>query len=85
MRSDREEGTYENAAFNGYTKRFAAQRSDKVYLLADANKIGKKALTRVLKTSQIDVLVTDKELSDKDASAFERNDVQVVVAGNNKK
>ncbi|MBW8017128.1 MAG: DeoR/GlpR transcriptional regulator [Planctomycetes bacterium] len=79
-----EEGTYENAAFNGYTKRFAAQRSDKVYLLADANKIGKKALIRVLKTSQIDVFVTDKELSKKDASAFDKNDVKVVIAGNNK-
>ena len=79
-----EEGTYENAAFNGYTKRFAAKRSDKVYLLADANKLGKKALTRVLKTSQIDVLMTDKTLSEKDASAFEKNDVEVVVAGNQK-
>jgi DeoR family fructose operon transcriptional repressor len=77
-----EEGTYENAPFNGYTKRFAAKRSDKVYLLADANKIGKKALTRVLRTSQIDVLVTDKILSENDALAFEKNDVEVFIAGN---
>ena len=79
-----EEGTYENAAFNAHTKRFAAQRSDKVFLLADSNKLGKKALTRVLKTSQIDVLVTDKILSKKDASAFEKNNVQVVIAANHK-
>ena len=79
-----EKGTYENAAFNGYTKRFAAKRSDKVYLLADANKLGKKALTRVLKTSQIDVLITDKVLSEKDSAAFEKNNVKVVVAGNQK-
>lgn len=75
-----EEGTYENAAFNAYTKRFAAQRSDKVYLLADSSKFGKKALIRVLKTSQIDVLITDKVLSEKDASAFEKNEVEVVIA-----
>lgn len=79
-----EEGTYENAAFNGYTKRFAAQRSDEVYLLADSNKFGKKALTRVLKTSQIDVLITDKVLNEKDSSAFEKNNVRVVVAGSHK-
>ena len=79
-----EEGTYENAAFNGYTKRFAAQRSDKVYLLADANKIGTKALTRVLKTSQLDMLITDNLLSEKDALAFEKNDVKVVIASNGK-
>jgi len=75
-----QEGTYENAAFNGYTKKFAAQRSDKVYLLADANKIGKKALTRVLKTSQIDVLVSDKQLNESDQNAFETNNVKVVIA-----
>ncbi len=79
-----EEGTYENAAFNAYTKRFAAQRSDKIFLLADANKLGKKALTRVLKTSQIDVLITDKTLSEKDASAFKKNNVEVVVVKNQK-
>jgi len=77
-----EEGTFENAAFNGHTKRFAAQRSDKVYLLADSNKLGKKALVRVLKTSQIDVLITDETLSKKDASAFEKNNVQIVIADN---
>jgi len=75
-----EEGTYENAAFNAHTKRFAAQRSDKVYVLADSNKLGKKALIRVLKTDQIDVLVTDKTLSEKDAAAFVKNNVKVVVA-----
>ncbi|MCJ7692609.1 MAG: hypothetical protein MUO22_04270 [Sedimentisphaerales bacterium] len=79
-----EEGTYENAAFNAQTKRFAAKRSDKVFLLADSNKLGKKALTRVLKTNQIDVLITDKILSEKDASTFKKNNVQVVIAGNHK-
>ena len=79
-----EEGTYENAAFNAHTKRFAAQRSDKVYLLADSNKLGKKALIRVLKTSQIDLLRTDKTLSEKDSLAFEKNNVEVLIAGNGK-
>ncbi len=79
-----EEGTYENAAFNAQTKRFAAHRSDKVFLLADSNKFGKKALIQVLKTSQIDVLVTDKILSEKDVLTFEKNNVQVVIANNHK-
>jgi len=39
---------YENAAFNAHMKRFAAQRADEVYLLADSSKLGKKALNRVL-------------------------------------
>ncbi len=80
-----EEGTYENAAFNAYTKRFAAQRSDKVFLLVDAGKLGKKALTRVLKISQINVLITDRTLSEKDALTFKKNNVEVVVAKNHKR
>ncbi len=80
-----EEGTFENAAFNGYTKRFAAHRADSVFLLVDSTKLGKKALNRVLKTSRIDVLVTEKSLSEKDASTFEKNNVQVVIAGKDKK
>ena len=80
-----EEGTYENAAFNAHTKRFAAQRAEEVYLLVDSSKLGKKALNRVLKTSRIDVFVTEKTLSEKDASAFEKNNVQVVIAGKDKK
>ena len=79
-----EEGTYENAAFNAQTKRFAAKRADEVYLLVDSSKLGKKALNRVLRTSQINTLITDKILSEKDALAFEKNNVQVVIADNHK-
>jgi DeoR/GlpR family transcriptional regulator of sugar metabolism len=75
-----EEGTYENAAFNAHTKRFAANRADEVYLLADSNKLGKKALNRVLKTSQIDILITDKPLNEDDWAAFEGNEVRVITA-----
>lgn len=79
-----EEGTYENAAFNAHTKRFASSRADEVYVLADSNKFGKKALIRVLETNRIDTLITDKALNDEDLKAFENNNVKVVLAGNHK-
>jgi DeoR/GlpR family transcriptional regulator of sugar metabolism len=79
-----QEGTYENAAFNTGTKRFAAQRADKVYLLADSNKFGIKALTGVLKTGQIDMLITDRPLSDKDKKTLSTNGVDVIVANEKK-
>lgn len=79
-----QEGTYENAAFNSSTKRFAAGRAEKVYLLADSSKLGKKALVRVLKTDQIDVFITEKKLSESDLRVFENNNVKVVIAGEKK-
>lgn len=79
-----EEGTYENAAFNAHTKRFAAQRADEVYLLADSSKLGKKALNRVLRTNQINTLITDKTLKKKAQTDFTTNGVEIVVAGKDK-
>jgi len=73
------EGTYENAAFNARTKRFASGRADEVYVLADSSKLGKKALIRVLETSRIDMLITDKPLKEEDLRAFENNNVKVVL------
>ena len=74
------EGTFENAAFNGYTKRFAAQRADSIFLLVDSSKLGKKALNLVLRTNQIDTLITDKALSEEDQAGLENNGVKTVIA-----
>lgn len=78
------EGTFENAVFNGYTKNYAAQRADSVYLLVDSTKFGKKALNRVLRTNQINVLITNKPLNKEAASAFESNNTKVIIAENHK-
>jgi DeoR/GlpR family transcriptional regulator of sugar metabolism len=76
-----QEGTFENAAFNGYTKRFAAQRADTVFLLVDSTKLGKKALNSVLRTNQINTLITDKILKKKDQADLTTNRVEIVIAG----
>jgi len=80
-----EEGTFENAAFNGYTKRFAAQRTDSIFLLVDSSKLGKKALNRVLRTNQIDTLITDKTLNEEDKACLATNGVEIVIADKSKK
>lgn len=59
------EGTFENALFNRNTKRFIAQRANKVYLLIDSSKLGRPALNHVLNTEDIDVLITEKPVSGK--------------------
>lgn len=52
-------GTFENAAFNRNTKRSIAQLADTVFLLIDADKVGRRALAQVLDVGQIDTIVTD--------------------------
>ncbi len=79
-----EEGTFENAAFNGYTKRFAAQRADSVFLLVDSTKLGKKALNSVLRTNQINTMITEKTLKNMDQTELETNGVEIVIAGKDK-
>ena len=79
------EGTFENAAFNRTTKRLAAQRAAKVYLLIDASKFGKRALARVLDTSQIDTVITDKMPNERDGRQLQQCRINLVTAegGNN--
>lgn len=71
------EGTYENSIFNRNVKRAAASISDEVYLLADATKLGKKALSRVLDMSEIDFLITEQGLSKKQNERLAERNIQV--------
>lgn len=75
-----EHGTFENAAFNRNTKRLMAARADKVLLLIDASKFGKKALTGVLDIKQIDTLITDREMEEGMAETLSEQGVEVVVS-----
>jgi DeoR family fructose operon transcriptional repressor len=78
------EGTFENAAFNRNTKRLAADHADKVFLLIDESKFGQRALTRVLDTSQLNTVITDKLNSNEINDQLSRQKVRVVVAENSK-
>ena len=73
-----EEGTFENAAFNRNTKRLIARRANKVYLLIDSSKVGKRALNRVLKINEIDVLITEKKFEVQERSVLDENQVEVI-------
>ena len=71
------EGTFENSIFNMAIKRKVARSAETIYLLADASKLGRRALNRVLDTEDIDVLITDEPLSPERASALAAKDVTV--------
>lgn len=75
------EGTYENSVFNMAMKRKVARSAERIYLLADGSKLGKRALNRVLDIEDIDVLITEESLSEEEASVLARNDVTVHLVG----
>ena len=79
-----EEGTYENAAFNRNTKRLISRQADKVYLLIDSGKLGQRALNRVLRTDEIDVLITDKPLTEQQQKVLAANNVDMYPASKDK-
>ncbi len=60
---DVEEGTFENSVFNMAIKRKVVRSAETIYLLADADKLGRRALNRVLDIDEIDVLITEDTLA----------------------
>jgi DeoR/GlpR family transcriptional regulator of sugar metabolism len=75
-----DQGTYENAAFNRNTKLLIAQRSAKVFLLIDSEKFGKKALTRVLDTSMIHTVITEKIEDESTIQKLKESQINLVLA-----
>jgi DeoR family transcriptional regulator of aga operon len=49
-------------------------------VVADSSKIGRRSLTLIAPTEQIDQLVTDAGISSKDREALENRGVDVVIA-----
>ncbi len=61
-------------------KRAMVASAQRVVVLADSSKIGREHTVRFAELDDVDVLVTDSGISDKDHQALTRRDVEVVVA-----
>ncbi len=61
-------------------KRAMVGAAERVVVLADSTKIGRENTVRFADLSDVDVLVTDDGISDRDANALRRNDIEVVIA-----
>ncbi|TDD37807.1 DeoR/GlpR transcriptional regulator [Actinomadura sp. KC06] len=57
-----------------------AERADRVVVVADGSKIGRRAFARICATDEIDVLVTDATIRDADMAAFTEADIRVIIA-----
>lgn len=57
-----------------------ARQADRVVVVADSSKVGRRAFARICYPSEIDILVTDTGISDTDKSRFADAGVQVMTA-----
>lgn len=57
-----------------------AERADQVVVVADGSKVGHRAFARICDVTEIDVLVTDAPVDEKDVAAFTEAGVQVIQA-----
>ncbi|MGZ4536963.1 MAG: DeoR/GlpR family DNA-binding transcription regulator, partial [Nocardioidaceae bacterium] len=61
-------------------KRAMVACAQRVVVLADSSKVGREHTVRFADLKDVDVVVTDGGISDRDANALRRNDIEVVVA-----
>jgi DeoR/GlpR family transcriptional regulator of sugar metabolism len=63
-----------------YVKRAMIKAASKVYLLADATKIGRTSFSSLGSVDLVDTLITDDGVTDADRRALEERGVKVIVA-----
>jgi DeoR/GlpR family transcriptional regulator of sugar metabolism len=75
------EGTFESSEPTFRIKQLIARQCRRAVLLADHTKFGQRALCRVLTTSQIHVVITDRATPKKHRSLLASRGIEVRVAG----
>jgi len=76
-----EEGMTTTDADEAFTKKLVMQHADKVYLLVDSTKLGKVAFARAGDAAEVNVLITDAQISPAFAGELHEKGVEVIVAG----
>ncbi len=72
-------GVSESNELQGRVKQRMIGMADRVYLLADASKLGAQAFTHVADISEIDVVITDKRIDSDSLSQLEERGITVSV------
>ena len=72
-------GVSESNELQGRVKQRMIGMADRVYLLADASKLGAQAFTHVAEISEINVVITDKRIDSASLSQLEEHGIAVSV------
>lgn len=75
-----EEGASTTDPNEAFTKELVMKRATKVIVLADSSKIGVPAFARNGTIADIDILVTDRQLSRRHRKALEERGIEVLIA-----
>ncbi len=73
-----EDGISTTAPSEAFTKELVMRKAGKVIVLADSSKIGAPSLVTSGSIADIDVLITDKEVTDKVVRELRKKQVEVV-------
>ena len=77
------EGFTDSSIYEIDVKRLMMEKAQKVYMLADSTKFGKKGVVFLSDFSKVDYIVTDRELSPDKARLIESQGTRIVVAREN--
>ncbi len=66
-------------------KKAMIDAADTTYLVADSSKIGKSAFASLGALSLIDYIITDEGVEEKHKQVFRENDIELIIASNEKK
>ncbi len=67
-----------------YVKQEMIKRADKIIVLADETKFGKRLFHRVCDLDQVDVIVTDAEPDEQMREVLEKYDIELILTGGEK-
>ncbi len=76
---DLEFGLTTSSALEAQLNKAMIKASEKVIVLADSSKIGKRSFGKIVDIQDMDVLITDSEIAKKDKIALEHLGIEVIV------
>ncbi|WP_245917620.1 DeoR/GlpR family DNA-binding transcription regulator [Aureitalea marina] len=78
---DAEYGLTTSNSMEAHLNKTMINCSEKVVVLTDSSKIGKRSFGKIAETEQVHVLITDAGIKKKHRQAFEDKGIEVIVAG----
>ncbi|MBW8349201.1 DeoR/GlpR family DNA-binding transcription regulator [Bacillus sp. IITD106] len=75
-----EDGLSDSNELQALIKKQMIMRSERVYLMADSSKFGKRAFSQIHSIQEVDIVITDKKIDPIAKNLLEENNINVVTA-----
>jgi len=74
-----QDGLSDSNELQALLKKQMMTRAERVYLMADSSKFGKRAFSQILPLNEVNVVITDKKIDPLAKQTLEENDISVVT------